>query len=137
MIDIIDKFSPRFIHMPNLPCSYKDHGATVAYVRNTSHVFFAWSQVSPNDQYSKPIGRTISAGRLELAIPDMMLLTKEPAGYGRLYLGDFVGFIDSMYLAYNTPISDSIADHILGSLTPMDYKHSHITVTIASLFSDR
>ena len=132
MIDSIDKFSPRFIHMPNLPGDCENNGTTVAYVRDNSHVFFAWSQVSPNDQYSKPIGRTISAGRLALAIPDMKLLTQVP-GTGHLYLGTFVGFIDATFLASSSRVTSTIADHILEKLTPMDYKHSLITTTIAGL----
>ena len=139
MIDIIDKFSPRFIHMPNLPCSYKDHGATVAYIRNTSHVFFAWSQVSPGDKYNKNIGRHVSAERLEKYLVPLKALTqvREIPKFIQTE-GNFIGFISAAELVYkNSYVNMAIADHALATLTPMDFKHNHIISCLADLILEQ
>lgn len=132
MIDSRNKFSPRYIHMPR---TFVSKGATVAYVRDNSHVFFAWSQLSPVDNYDKSIGRNISAGRLEAALPTMIPQagTNQSLVFG---LSGF-GFISvAQLVAKDTYVGTVIADHMLATLTPMDFKHSYITNIVADLVYD-
>lgn len=129
------KFSPRFIHMPR---TFISKGATIAYVRDDSHVYFAWSKVSPTDNYDKSIGRKISSERLEKALQTMMSHSELTPNETFLYLDSNVGYLSSAQLvARETYVSVVIADHMLAKLTPMDFKHSYITNVVSSLVFDR
>lgn len=132
MIDSRNKFSPRYIHMPR---TFVSKGATVAYVRDNSHVFFSWSQLSPVDNYDKSIGRKISGDRLEAALPTM--LSQAEVNQSLVFGLSGVGFISTAQLvAKDTYASNCIADHLLATLTPMDFKHSYITNIVADLVYD-
>lgn len=132
MIDSPNKFSPRYIHMPR---TFLNKGATVAYVRDLSHVFFAWSQLSPGDNYDKSIGRCVSAGRLEDALP--LMESRASIDQSIMFLENGIGFISIVQLVTkDTYVGTVIADHLLATLTPMDFKHSYITNIIADLVYD-
>jgi hypothetical protein len=133
MIDSRNGFSPRFIHMPR---SVVSKGATVAYVRDNSHVFFAWSQLSPSDHYEKSIGRNISRDRLETALP--MMLAQAETNQSLVFGLSGVGFISvAQLISKDRCVSNVVADHLLATLTPMDFKHSYITSIVADLVFDK
>lgn len=124
MTDFSTNFEPRFVHL-------LDHGqspGTIAYVRNNSHVFFAWTKLSPKDLYVKSTGRKLSSTRLKQILPQLLTLAD-------LMLTDITvwheynyGFVSSADLvSKDTAISAVLADQQLALLTPMDFKHSYIT----------
>lgn len=131
MIDSRNKFSPRFIHMQPTSIS---KGATVAYVRDNSHVYFAWSQLSPSDKYDKSIGRKISGERLEAALPTM--IPQAVAKQSMVFLENGIGFISSAELISKCHARHVICDQMMATLTPMDFKHAYITSIVADLVYD-
>lgn len=128
MIDSRNKFSPRYIHMPY---TYIGRGITIAYVRDNSHVFFAWSIVSPDDSYNKSIGRSISTDRLNDSLPEMLM--QADINGSLIFVANSCGFISSAELiSRDTDISAIISDQMLANLTPMDFKHSYITNVVST-----
>lgn len=128
MIDSRNKFSPRFIHMPATSIT---KAATVAYVRDNSHVYFAWSQVNPLDNYIKSIGRDISKNRLEVQLPTM--LVQSEVNQRLIFVLSRVGFISSAELISKCHVRHVISDQMMATMTPMDFKHAYITSIVADI----
>ena len=120
-------YNPRFIHVPDISITPNHSGFTVAYVRNDSHLFFAFSLVNKNDRYQKSVGREMSKNTLENNIATM------DDSKSNIDYQSRTGVLRLVDLVHADSITSMLGDHAIIRLTMMDFKHAYLSSMIMNM----
>lgn len=126
-------YQPRFIHQPDTNPDHNHSGFTVAYVRNNTHAFFAWTLVSKKDRYEKAVGREVSSNILENNIESIVI---DPDMNYSIDLVKRVGSVSIETVISVLSLHRALGDRAQAELTMMDFKHAAISYVIAYVINE-
>lgn len=135
----------RYVHVPvnhTIVSDKNRDGYTIAYSRNADVIYFVWVQKHKKDQYDRAIGRAISSEMLESVMAHVCdspeIINNNFVNYLSVYKDRGFGCLTSQQLVSATinqdyDIKSYLADHIIQSLTCMDFKHKHISSILKNI----